>query len=139
MIGSRAVRFPVIMTVAFILAQFCGISWAAELGRLFTTPEERSQLEKLRNPSAETSQLPPAADPAIAEQGPRNNDITIKGIVFRKNGRSTIWINNSHRRARQLQINADKNNAGDVLIKTPDDKTFIRLRPEEMHHPHITQ
>ena len=135
----RTGRFPLITTVAFMLAHYCGTSCAGELGRLFTTPEERSLLEQLRNPPVGNSQLPPTDDPAGAERETRNNGVTVKGLVYRKNGRGTIWINNSHMRAQRLQINADKNNAGDVQIEIPDSKVVIRLRPEEMHHPRITE
>jgi len=139
MTGHRDSRFLLIMTAAFMLAHYCRTPCAEELGRLFTTPEERSLLEQLRNPPAETSQAPPADDPARAERESLNNDVTVKGLVYRKNGRGTIWINSSHMRAQQLQINADGNDAGDVQIKIPDSKSVIRFRPAKVHHPHITE
>lgn len=144
MTGNCASRFPLILTAIIMLAQFSGISGAAEWGRLFTTPEERSLLEKLRNPPTGTSHAPPADDPAKAQKALRNGDFTVGGLVYRKNGRSTVWINTSHirtygPRVQKLQINADISHAGDVLIKISDGKAIIRLRPEEMHYAHIRE
>lgn len=136
MTGHRDRRFPLIMFMAFMLAHYCGISRAGELGRLFTTPEERSLLEKLRKPLlAGTSQLPPPDDPAIAVQQTGNSDVTVKGFVYRKNGRSTVWINSSFVHAhetpdRRLRITTDASTAADVLIDIPAGTAAIGVRPE---------
>ena len=55
------------------------LSGAAELGRLFFTPEQRAQLEynKLQN-----------ADP-----GDNRRSLTVNGIVQKHGGARTIWVN----------------------------------------------
>ena len=145
MSGHRDRRFPLSLIAAFMLAQYCEISCAGELGRLFTTPEERSLLEKLRNPSpVATGQLPLAVDPAIAEQEAGNSDVTVKGYVYRKNGRSTVWLNRSHISAhgvrdRWLRSAMDASDVDDVLIDIPDGKTAIMVRPNKISHPHVAE
>jgi hypothetical protein len=53
---------------------------AAELGTLFTTPEERARLDRLRR-----------GDPAPGSEAPvRRAQLT--GYVKRSDGRSTVWI-----------------------------------------------
>lgn len=60
----------------------CAIASAAELGTLFTTPEERDRLDRLRRgepPVAAANQ-----DPTRAPQ--------VTGFVKRSDGRNTVWI-----------------------------------------------
>lgn len=59
----------------------------AQIGRLFTTPAERLQLDIERGlvapPPAPVVQAPPAAQP-----------MTVNGFVRRSSGKSTVWVNN---------------------------------------------
>jgi hypothetical protein len=63
---------------------------AAELGRLFFTPEQRATLDKARqqNNRAEvgTENEQPAA--------PVPQNISVDGVIRRSDGKSTIWLNN---------------------------------------------
>ena len=67
-------------------------SAADSLGRLFFTPEQRTQLEVVRTqrdrraPVVETG-------PAAAPQPTVPQTVTYSGIVRRSDGRSTVWIN----------------------------------------------
>jgi len=54
----------------------------ASMGRLFLTPDERAQLDRLRNNQGE----------AIAVAAPQKQ-LTLNGIVTRNNGKTTAWIN----------------------------------------------
>lgn len=58
----------------------------AQIGRLFTTPAERQQLDIARGlvappPAAPVLQAPPAPQP-----------MTVNGFVRRSSGKSTIWV-----------------------------------------------
>ncbi|HYC34874.1 MAG TPA: hypothetical protein VEC19_00500 [Usitatibacter sp.] len=55
----------------------------ADLGKLFHTPQERAQLDKLRRGE-------PVEAPAVAARKAR-----ITGFVRRSDGRNTVWINGS--------------------------------------------
>ena len=72
-----------IMLVAFVL--FAGTSslsgaHAAELGRLFYTPQQRAQLD-----AGQTS-------PDNPESGTRSS-ITVNGVIQKQGGKRTVWIN----------------------------------------------
>lgn len=56
----------------------------ADLGRLFSTPQHRSQLDDLRRRNI------PIARP---QQAQTDANIALQGIVRRSSGHSTVWIN----------------------------------------------
>ena len=60
---------------------------AAELGTLFTTPDERARLDRLRR-----------GDPIASESSPtsgRTGAPVVTGYVKRSDGRNTVWIDGS--------------------------------------------
>ncbi|MGH8657793.1 MAG: hypothetical protein ACREV4_04740 [Gammaproteobacteria bacterium] len=68
----------------------------AELGRLFTTLQERAALDKLRRegpkPVAAPEEIKPSVTPEpISDQPPQ--PITVNGFVKRSDGANTVWIN----------------------------------------------
>ncbi len=75
--NRRAAAFLILFAVA---APCAG---AVELGTLFTTPEERARLDRLRRGEPDT--------PATS-QGSRAADPSITGFVKRSDGRHTVWI-----------------------------------------------
>jgi len=84
------------LLVGAALLWAAGQAHADGLGRLFSTPEERARLDRIREdpefgkspPVAEVvSEKPPEAGP------PRVPEVTINGVVIRAGGRSTAWIN----------------------------------------------
>ena len=81
------------ITGLLALAAFAAVGQAQELGRLFTTPEEREMLEALRRqppkPQAEaTPVVPPVVKPA-----PVAPNVTMNGLVRRSRGRGMVWVN----------------------------------------------
>lgn len=56
---------------------------ALELGTLFTTPEERVRLERLRRGEPENT---------VANEAARASNPTLTGFVKRSDGRHTVWI-----------------------------------------------
>ena len=69
------------------------------IGRLFTTPEQRYQLDVARGLIAG----PPPA-PAAAPAAPPQPPVTLDGFVRRSGGRSTVWINQDTQDARPAQF-----------------------------------
>lgn len=60
----------------------CAIASAAELGTLFSTPEERDRLDRLRR-----------GEPApSAASHPGSSTPQVTGFVKRSDGRDTVWI-----------------------------------------------
>ena len=68
------------------------------LGRLFTSQEQRRQLDAHRNGRAGTPAAKPVPRPAPAvKQAPVAAPIHLQGVVYRADGHNTAWINgNSH-------------------------------------------
>ncbi len=68
---------------------------AEDFGRLFTTPAERANLDRLRK----TTQLPKIVpdQPAEVEAGPVvSSPVSVEGYVKRSDGKkSTVWVNNT--------------------------------------------
>jgi hypothetical protein len=74
---------------------FPRIAYSADgLGRLFLTPDQRSQLETVR--AQRDRRLPAAADPEAPPviATPTGPDVvTYNGVVRRSDGKATVWIN----------------------------------------------
>jgi hypothetical protein len=71
---------------ALVVASAAGAAQAAELNRLFFTPEQRTAMEQRRTVNAPVvieAELPP----------PRQELVTVNGQVTRSSGRTTTWIN----------------------------------------------
>ncbi len=73
---------------------------AAELGRLFLSPQQREALERMRHAEASTASPEPPA--ALAEQPllapddaplPAADPLRVDGYVSRSGGPPTVWIN----------------------------------------------
>ncbi|MGH8602096.1 MAG: hypothetical protein ACREXR_04765 [Gammaproteobacteria bacterium] len=69
----------------------------AELGRLFTTPQERAALDKLRRegpkPVAAPEDIMPSVTPEPISEAQPPQPITVNGFVKRSDGANTVWIN----------------------------------------------
>lgn len=77
--------------VAIVLVgQLCTTASASEsLGRLFFTPDQRSQLDALRKQRAHRPALETAVEAAPAPP----EIVRYSGLVRRSDGRTTVWIN----------------------------------------------
>jgi hypothetical protein len=80
------IRFATLFSVLLVLGTD---ACAAELGRLFYTPAQRTQLDTLRS---QKNIAPPAPEVKDAPAVP--DTVTYGGVVRRSDGRSTVWINN---------------------------------------------
>ncbi len=60
-------------------------SQAAELGRLFYTPQQRQQMDR--------------HDTSSTEDGSRRNYIVVNGVVQKRGGNRTVWINGTAQEA----------------------------------------
>lgn len=81
------------MKRALLFLLIAGGAQAQQLGRLFTTPAERAQLDRQRGgalppPAVEQAMPPPAALPPSPPAS-----VSVDGFVRRGNGTATVWIN----------------------------------------------
>jgi hypothetical protein len=74
-----------LVVLAFGLASQPAPAADPAVGRIFFTPEQRAQLDLLRNQKAIASQKSDEPVPEI---------VTYNGIIRRSDGKATVWINN---------------------------------------------
>lgn len=117
-----------------------------DFGRLFTTPDERSALQELRNAEPINEEpvkiiIPEVDDLAEKKPVPRNLEgITLNGLVVRKDGKSTVWLNGSNSYEGSLaseyfHIDTDDINNKKVLVKVPDVDLEIDLKVGQTYEP----
>ena len=73
-------RFGLVLAGVFMLG-FTSSAAAADLGRLFFTPQQRQDLDRRRQANIQES--------AVTV----NNSLTVNGQVSRSRGKNTVWIN----------------------------------------------
>ncbi|MGE0386639.1 MAG: hypothetical protein AB7Q97_18080 [Gammaproteobacteria bacterium] len=115
------------------------------LGRLFTTPAERSMLDAARNaPTPPAGTVPAQAGGATAAPArpaePLNQDrITLNGIARRNGGRGTAWVNGMNTETGDLagrHIAVDVNaGSGSVSVARGADQPGVVLRPGQSFEP----
>jgi len=139
MTAYRKKHWMQVIFIVVILAEICRDSSAGEqLGRLFTTPEERSILDSMRKQPKDGFVGTFSVQTRDMDTDERSGEaLLINGLVYRANGRNTIWINN----ARILLDNGDNRQqpaapgiTGDVLSESPDYRQSIKLHNRDMRY-----
>lgn len=127
-----------------------GAHTADPLGRLFTTPQQRIRLDELRQalPQGEeaiTAQLlPEEPGDAAAPEGPAGESITVKGLVTRKGGESTAWVNGSNTfegdvASQYLRIENKDIHPRGVDIRLPNQEAPVSVKVGETYDPATNQ
>ena len=81
--SSRSVGRAILLALALLLAWPVAPAAAAELGRLFLTPQQRQDLDRRRATNRAEEEAPQI------KEGP----LTLEGHVQRSSGKTTTWIN----------------------------------------------
>ena len=102
-----------------------------QLGRLFSSPEERAQLDAARSGrppagSAEAAQAPPAAPPPPPPSPP----MELNGLVQRSSGRSTVWLN----QAPQQEPHNHVSGASQLTLRLSNGQVVV-LKPGQQYDP----
>lgn len=112
---SREVENPIpkIMLLAFVA--IAAIAWhaktnAAELGRLFYTPEQRAQLETQKTTGALT-------------EGGKQNSIMVNGVIQKQGGNRIVWLNGEA----QTPVRAN-NNPASIDVAVPGESKHVQLK-----------
>ncbi len=136
--------------VVVILASlvFINPSHADNLGRIFTTLDERKELEKIRHTIEKPKEVEPVAVEEIIEipvvetetETVTRDAITLKGLVHRSDGKSTAWINDSNTfegdlESQFIQVPDSKIKSDQVTIIMPDDSTKVELKVGDAFTP----
>jgi len=99
MLKNRLLSRPEHLALFILMLLLCAhvdLAYADDFGRFMTTATERQQLDKLRD--ADPGRLVDAEASArqrnaLAEVAP--SVVTVRGLVYRGQGKSTAWINSS--------------------------------------------
>jgi hypothetical protein len=129
-IEARRARRQEIMTahvvVGVLLSLTAGAASAADLDRLFFTPEQRATLDKARKQNsrseADREFKPPAA--------PLPQNVSVTGMIRRSDGKNTIWLNNrvvNERQAGGIIAGAGKRD-NQVRLSLPDAGKSVDLK-----------
>ena len=76
--------------VMLALSLFASAAAAAELGRIFFTPEQRAMLDKSRKQNSRVDAAGEFKPPAA----PVPQNVSVTGLIRRSDGKYTIWLNN---------------------------------------------
>ena len=122
--------FPAaLLIVAFVM----NVTHAEDsLGRLFLTPEQRHELDALRDPNAPRA----ATGPVSAGTAP-DRTVVLNGVVRRSRGSDVVWVNGARAGAApgqpvQLRRGPDKNNR--VTLQDAEGAVG-RLKPGQFWDP----
>ena len=108
---SRAMTFILLASLIPTAAQ------AGSLGRLFFTPEQRAQLEYRQTHNE-------AAAAAEEEDAPTSSELMVNGIVQKRGGGRTVWINGRAQNAG----NSDERSPESVAVAVPGKTQLIKVK-----------
>ena len=114
-----------------------------QFGRLFTTPGQRTRLEELRKIEPEQRVKIDEEVLLVEEEVEETEDlpvdaITVRGLVYRSDGKSTAWINNSNTFEGGLSsqyVEIGKIESNTVEIKIPTADTEVKLNVGQTFDP----
>lgn len=137
---ARSVLLQALTVLMVLLA--AGPAAAESLGRLFTTPAERAQLQRLRlAPPVMVKPAPPPAPVAEAPPAPPEvPPVTVNGVVIRSRGESTAWVNGKNTydgdlSADHVTVNTRDLRGTRVTVETPGHLPDVGLKPGQTYHP----
>lgn len=108
----------------------CARAEQPHLGRLFSTPEQRAQLDAQRYgpPPGATAPAAPAPPPPPPPAPP----VELNGVVQRSSGRSTIWLNQSPQQEPHNQL--DRASDGVLTLRLSTGQVLL-LKPGQRYDP----
>jgi len=118
-----------VATIMLSLAALQATARAPVIGRLFTTPSEREQLDRMRqrggtvDAAVEARAPQRLPTPAMTPPAPPQ-PVTVTGIVRRSSGAATVWVDGEARPA----------GAQGYVVRTPDGR-MITVRPGQQYDP----
>ncbi len=114
------------------------------VGRLFSTPEQRSQLDALRESKRNqpTAEVETIVRPTVIERKPvvLPGAISMQGYVKRTDGKKgTVWVNGKavqeHSRNKDVQVGGLPRSGKRVPIRIPANGKQLRLKAGQIYDP----
>jgi len=109
------------------------LAQAQALGRLFTTPDQRAELDQIRNDPDYGRVIEP--EPEAKDEGPVVPHVTINGLVLRSSGLNASWVNGMSvpeggATPEGIRIETSRSSrGGSVRLSMPGGLESIQLRP----------
>ena len=136
-------NYLIVILVVFIIFGQNSVN-AEEFGRFFTAPKQRQQLDELRR--AEPDVVVEIRDEEINLQEEETvekiqlNTISVKGLVYRNDGKNTAWVNESNSYEGDLssqytKVLENKIEQDKISVELPDNKTDIILKVGNSYEP----
>ena len=140
--GQKKYLLPIGL-FCLLLSPVCFIQnlYADELDRLFLTKADRKMLDELRyTQPKDTETIKIVIEDIIEDEShePELGGITVNGLVYRKGGKNTAWINNTNTFEgglgnQYIQINVDDINPESIQIQISGSVTDIKLKVGETY------
>jgi hypothetical protein len=132
-----------ILIFGFIITVFCQLALAAEpIGRLFTSPAERSNLDYLRQTRKITAPVKVESLVEAAEPAPivLPDAVNLQGYVKRNDGKhGTIWVNNQALQEnsgnKDVHVGSLSENSNRVPIKLTGNGKRLNLKAGQVYDP----
>ena len=136
-------RFGVLLVLAGAFPAFAiaaGADVQPGIGRLFFTPEQRVELNRMRDnaqgseaPAPDAAHAPPEPVPESAK-APRVSEVTIDGVVMRGDGQGVVWVNGEKAAVgtvtpEGVRVGALIARPGRVRIRFPGERGGVDLEP----------
>ena len=110
------------------------------IGRLFSSPEQRMALDRMRNDPGFGKKAEPAADRTASGSLPESagarpaRAVTLDGVVLRSDGHRVAWIDGVERATGTtlpagVRIEAQRTPGGSLYIRLPEGRTSTALKP----------
>ena len=111
-------------------------------GRLFTTPEQRAMLDRLRATPPKVqrrSRKAAASERAVTSTGPKK-PVAIGGIVQRSQGPNTVWVDavpltEGGVTQEGIRVEPAARPAGEVYLRAPDAQRRVGVKPGQRYDP----
>ena len=138
-------RWPIL----FMLCVFSGAVMAADsMGRLFTTPAERANLDNLRSiskiPTIDSAAQESSEEAEMAATALPPPLVSVQGYVKRGDGKKgTVWVN--HQPMQESSGNSDvqvgklRQNGNSVPLKLPATGKSLELKAGQVYDPETGQ
>ena len=110
------------------------------IGRLFSSPEQRMELDRMRNDPGFGKKAEPAADRPASGSLPESagarpaRAMTLDGVVLRSDGHRVAWIDGVERKTGTMlpagvRIDAQRTPGGSLYVRLPEGRTSTALKP----------
>lgn len=137
MFCNKKIVVTLILVVSVSVPFFFMQVYAGEMGRLFTTPKERAQLDKIRRNTGLSKQG--SEGQVKMEQQPNTDslNVNVNGVVIRSDGKNVVWVNGKSklmdRTANDLKLNTSDLSKQKIEVPVSVPHRNITLKPGQIY------